>query len=257
MLALRLIHPRWPHLAGQSIALQKGYAMLNGVVAGADPSRRHMLLGCAGAAGALLAQPRRSWAAGPGGTPAALRLAGRTCALVFIDMQLSNARDSFKPNSFSSVLSNGTLVAGAVRRAGGLVARTHVLEAQVLHPSVDDPLPFSPPAPDAADFAPGAEPSPGDAVITKRQWGAFYGADLDQQLRRKAIETLLIAGVATELGVESTARAAYDRGYGLVFVEDALSGATSKGHEFFIKELFPRMGHVRSSSQVAAALSAG
>ena len=232
--------------------------MINEDPMAAGLSRRDALVGCASAAVALGVPLQPSWAAKQEEmrAGAALTLIGPACALIFIDMQLSNARASFTPNSFSSVLSNGNLVAAAVRRVGGLVVRTRVIEAEVLHPSVDDPTPAAPPAPDAAQFVPGAGAAPGDAVITKRQWGAFYGTDLDQQLRRRRIEILLIAGVATELGVESTARAAYDEGYGLVFVEDAISGATAKSHGFFISGLFPRMGHVRSSSQVVAALSA-
>src|SRR3546814_15028617 len=62
---------------------------------------------------------------------------------------------------------------------------------------------------------------PTDLRITKHQWGAFYGTDLDLQLRRRRIETVVIGGIATNFGVESTARAAHDHGYAPVLVADS------------------------------------
>jgi nicotinamidase-related amidase len=61
----------------------------------------------------------------------------------------------------------------------------------------------------------------GDLQITKRQWGAFYGTELDLQLRRRGIRTIVLGGVATQIGVESTAREAYEHGYELINVRDA------------------------------------
>ena len=221
---------------------------------GLNSSRRTLLLGAA-----ILSQARPALAADldvhKAGQPA-LKLAGQTCALIAIDFQVSNERAAFTPHSFADVVRNANVVAAAVRASGGMVARTHVLEADMLDLPSDETLPSTPSDPDGARFAADAGPAPGDVVITKRQWGAFYATDLDQQLRRRGIHTLLIAGVATEFGVESTVRAAYDRGYALVFVEDAISGVTAKSNDAFINGLFPFMGRVRPSTQVAAALSA-
>jgi nicotinamidase-related amidase len=86
------------------------------------------------------------------------------------------------------------------------------------------------PPPDASHLAPEAGVEATDIVITKRQWGAFYGTELDQLLRRRHIKTLVLGGIVTNFGVESTARAAYDRGYALVFAEDAMSGITAEAH---------------------------
>ena len=221
---------------------------------GPQCSRRTVLLGAA-----ALSQVRPALAAGTevhkAGQPA-LRLAGQACALVVIDLQVSNERTPFTPHSFADVVRNANVVAAAVRSSGGLVARTHVLEADMIHLPSDEALPTTPPSPDGARFAMDAGPAPGDVVITKRQWGAFYATDLDQQLWRRGIRTLLIAGVATEFGVESTVRSAYDRGYALVFVEDAISGVAAKSNDVFMNGLFPFMGRVRPSTQIAAALSA-
>ena len=67
-------------------------------------------------------------------------------------------------------------------------------------------------------------PQPGDIHILKRQWGAFHGTELDLQLRRRGIKTIVLAGIATSIGVESTARFAWELGYDIVFAEDATSG---------------------------------
>ncbi len=218
-------------------------------------SRRGALLGAA-----LLSQVRPALAADPPATgktgQPALKLLGKACALVAIDLQVSNEREPFTPHSFADVVRNTNAVAEAVRSSDGMVARTHVLEADLLDLPADASLPSIPPDPGGARFASGAEPAPGDAVIAKRQCCSLYATDLDQQLRRRGIHTLLIAGVATEFGVESTVRAAYDRGYALVLIEDAISGANAKTHDALMNGLFPFMSRVRPSIEVAAALSA-
>ena len=94
----------------------------------------------------------------------------------------------------------------------------------------------------------------GDVVITKRNWGAFYGTELDLQLRRRGIRTLVFTGIATNIGVESSARDAYERGYETIFVEDAMASLIPDGHEFAVAKIFPRMGRVRKLADVLAAL---
>ncbi|MDB5790131.1 MAG: isochorismatase [Massilia sp.] len=113
------------------------------------------------------------------------------------------------------------------------------------------------PAPDASHLAPDAGVEATDIVITKRQWGAFYGTELDQLLRRRQIRTLVLGGIVTNFGVESTARAAYDRGYALVFAEDAMSGITAEAHDFACRNIFRAMGRVRSTRELIDALQAG
>lgn len=94
----------------------------------------------------------------------------------------------------------------------------------------------------------------GDVVVTKRQWGAFYGTQLEQALRRRKVETIAIGGIATNLGVESTARTAFDMDFALVFVEDAMSTQDPEMHRFAVETMFPIMGRVRSTAQLIASL---
>ncbi len=98
------------------------------------------------------------------------------------------------------------------------------------------------------EFPPGLM-QPGDLVITKRQWGAFYGTELDLQLRRRGIRTLVLGGVATHIGVESTARQAYEHGYELLIVKDATTSSVAEGHEMSMKHILPRVGRLVQSSR--------
>ena len=108
--------------------------------------------------------------------------------------------------------------------------------------------------PDWSDLIPELDRQPGDIVILKRQWGAFYGTDLDLQLRRRHLDTIILCGIATEFGVESTARDAYERGYQLVFAADAMTGASAESHINSVERIFPRMGRVRTTEETLAAL---
>jgi len=107
------------------------------------------------------------------------------------------------------------------------------------------------------EISPALGREPRDIVITKNQWGAFYGTALDLQLRRRRIKTIVIGGIATNFGVESTSRDAFEHGYALVFVEDAMAGLSEGAHAFSISTIFPRIGRVRSTDQVLAALANG
>ncbi|MGW2211270.1 isochorismatase family protein [Streptomyces sp. NPDC001781] len=84
----------------------------------------------------------------------------------------------------------------------------------------------------------------GDLEVVKRTIGAFQGTGLDELLRDRGIDTLVLGGIATNLGVESTARAAADLGYALVFVEDATAAFTAAEHDASVRPDFPRLGTV-------------
>ena len=89
-----------------------------------------------------------------------------------------------------------------------------------------------------------------DFVITKKQWGAFYGTELDLQLRRRKIDTIVLCGIATCMGVESTARFANEYGYNQIFAEDAMSSMSKEEHEHTVNKIFPRLGLVRTTKEI-------
>ncbi|WP_369522829.1 cysteine hydrolase family protein [Streptomyces agglomeratus] len=89
---------------------------------------------------------------------------------------------------------------------------------------------------------------PGDIVVVKRTVGAFHDTGLDDQLRRRGVASVVLAGLVTTMGVESTARAASDHGYEVEFVADAMSGFTADEHDFTVERIFPRFGEVRNAA---------
>ena len=186
------------------------------------------------------------------GLTGAMQLDPATTALVVIDLQRGVVARNCMPHASADVVANAAKLLGRFREQGSLVVLVHVGfssdDRDRLKPPADEAAP--PRAAMAADFAelvPELERAPSDVVVTKRQWGAFYGTELDLQLRRRAIKTLVLAGISTNFGVESTARDAWERGYELIFVEDAMSGLSPGAHEFAVKTIFPRIGRVMTT----------
>jgi nicotinamidase-related amidase len=180
-------------------------------------------------------------------------------ALITIDLQNGIVPRPWAPYTGEHVVGNCSQLAQEMRNRGGMVVYVHVLMNDMLSLPADQPghAPgASAPPPEASQFVPEAGVEATDVVITKRQWGAFYGTNLDQQLRRRGIKTIILAGIATNMGVESTARAAFDRGYELVFVEDAMTSFSFDAHQFSCQQVFKRMGRVRSTAHVLQALNA-
>jgi len=185
-----------------------------------------------------------------------LTLDPKSTALVLIDLQNAIVSRQLAPHAASDVVSRSAKLAEAVRASGGTVVYIHVLITDVLSLPADrsNPRPPGPVAAEASELVPEAGFREGDVLITKRQWGAFYGTNLEQQLRRRGIRTIILAGIATNMGVESTARAAHDQGYELVFAEDAMSSLSREFHQFSVQSIFPMMGRVRSSAEIIEAL---
>ena len=102
------------------------------------------------------------------------------------------------------------------------------------------------------ELAPTAE----DYIIPKYRWSAFFQTYLDLALRTRKIDTIIIAGGSTDVGVASTAFAARDLDYNLVIVSDACSSPEQDNHDQFMQRIFPRMARVRTAAQVVAMLTA-
>ncbi|WP_229414548.1 isochorismatase family protein [Zemynaea arenosa] len=181
----------------------------------------------------------------------------KTTAVVHIDLQRSNVARQLAPHSAQQVLDNCGKLADAFRHHGATIFHVHVLVHEIVPREADKSLrapDAPPPPPDASELVEQTGPKHSDIVITKRQWGAFYGTDLELHLRRRNIKTLLMTGIATNFGVESTARIAYDQGYSLLFAEDAMTSFSAEVHDFAVRQIFPFMGHVRSTQEILAAL---
>ncbi|MGW7407732.1 isochorismatase family protein [Streptomyces sp. NPDC054833] len=155
-------------------------------------------------------------------------------ALVLVDLMDRIVALPLEPRKGTEVLVAAQELADAFRSAGALVVLI-----RVERPAVAEQPPGS-------GLVAGLLRD-GDLEIVKRTIGAFQGTDLDAGLRQRGITTLVFGGIATNLGVESTARAAHDLGYDLVFVESAMAAFTTPEHEASVRLDFPRLGAVVSS----------
>jgi nicotinamidase-related amidase len=108
--------------------------------------------------------------------------------------------------------------------------------------------------PDWSDLIPALSPSPSDILITKRCWGAYIGTTLHDQLRARGVTQIVLTGVSTSIGVESTARSAYEYGYHVVLVTDAMTDRDPVSHQHSIEKIFPRLGETATAAEVMARL---
>ena len=185
-----------------------------------------------------------------------ITLDAQRTALVLIDLQTGILSLPTKPRTADEVLATCTAMARRFRAAGALVVLVHVTWAPDFGDAppglTDQPArraPGSLPA-DWADLAAGLA-APGDVIITKHQWGAFTGTELDLQLRRRGLDTVVIAGIATNFGVESTARHAWELGYHVVVVEDGCTTtAPVEMHDLAFTAVFPRIARVAQSREL-------
>ncbi|MEH1846988.1 MAG: isochorismatase family protein [Nostoc sp.] len=186
------------------------------------------------------------------------KLHPKTTALVLIDLQHGTLRIQLAPHAASDVVKRCADLAASFRLQGSPVVYVRVDLQDMLHLPTDISTrdPNAPPPPvSASELVPECGYQDGDLLITKRQWGAFYNTGLDQQMRRRGVKTLVLGGVATNAGVESTARAAFDLGYEVVFAEDAMSSLTAEVHRFAVQHIFGLMGRVCQSSEIAEVLA--
>ncbi|MCF3962143.1 isochorismatase family protein [Streptomyces fuscigenes] len=106
-----------------------------------------------------------------------------------------------------------------------------------------------PPA-DWADLVEGLGKEDGDIVVTKQVWGAFHGTDLDLQLRRRGVTQVVLTGIATSIGVENTARAAYEHGYNVTVATDAVTDMSAETHQNAVERIFPRLGETDTTDAI-------
>ena len=166
-----------------------------------------------------------------------LELDKSTTALVVIDLQKGIAGRPTQPHSVQDVVKNAAKLVQIFRKNNMPVFLVHVVHV-----------------PDWSEFVPEIAPVPSDVVITKKQWGAFYGTELELQLRRRGMETIVLCGISTEYGVESTARFAYELGFRQVFAEDAMTSGSADAHHAAVNFIFKRMGRVRTTREIITAI---
>jgi nicotinamidase-related amidase len=104
--------------------------------------------------------------------------------------------------------------------------------------------------PDWTDLVPELNRQPSDHTITKRTWGAFTNTGLEKLLRELGVTQVVIAGIATSIGVESTARSAYELGFNVTLAVDCMTDMRPEAHDSSINFIFPRLGETGSTQQI-------
>ena len=182
-----------------------------------------------------------------------MQLDAKSTALVLIDLQKGVMAMPVAPHSAVAVYERSMRVAERFRAAGAAVVRVRVSFssdlAEALRLPVDQPTNYAGLPPGWDEFP--DPPQPSDVLITKRQWGAFYGTELDLQLRRRGVRSIVLGGIATNIGVESTARSAAEHGYELVIAEDLCSAANAELHTFIFKHSLPLLDRINDSEGIA------
>ena len=186
---------------------------------------------------------------------APITLDPKTTALVLIDLQNATASMALEPRSGTDVVAAGKALATRFRDIGAMVVLVNVTWAKDYSDWPSAPV-DTPPArpvggmPEGADHLVDGLYQPGDIRVTKRNWNAFHGTELDVLLRRRGISTVVLAGIATNFGVESTARSAYELNYAVVVAEDACASASADLHRVSVTGVLPRIARVRQSAEI-------
>jgi nicotinamidase-related amidase len=177
----------------------------------------------------------------------------RSTALVLIDLQNGVLGRKLEPLSADELLERSKALARRFRAEGAPVVLVNAAPATDETRAVDEPsgLPKTLPA-GFVDLAPGLA-EPGDLKMTKATWGAFSVPELDRELRKRGVRTIVLGGVATQFGVESTARQAWELGYELLIVRDATTSIAIEAHDNSMRRIFPRIARVTDSDALAFA----
>jgi len=182
----------------------------------------------------------------------------KNTALVLIDLQKGIVKmDVVHP--IKNVLDKSAQLVDAFRKAGLPIIAVNVI------PTPSNTRNENPVARNAANAAAAMEgfadivddikTQPADIFITKRTWNAFYNTKLHDELQKHNITGIVLAGVATSIGVEGTARAASELGYNISFATDAMTDRVLDAHNHSINIIFPRVGEVGTSADIIAKLS--
>ena len=180
-------------------------------------------------------------------------------ALLLVDVQNFVVGLPTVPLDGRAVLANCVRLAESCRASGVLTVLVRVDSglgnALLLKPPADVAMPAFELPPGAHDFAPEIGPAPGDVGVTKHNCGAFHQTDLDVQLRRRAITTLIVGGFTTNYGIESTVRQAHERSYAQILASDAMAAFSEDEHRHPFRTIFPRIARVRTIDEIVTALS--
>jgi len=154
-------------------------------------------------------------------------------------------------------------VSVVLQNTAELVAAFHELRLPVVFVTVagtapgrtEQALSKGPRPADWAELVPELTPHPGDHHVTKRTWDAFTGTGLETTLKDQGVTQVVIAGIATSIGVESTARVAYALGFNVTLAVDAMSDRNAAAHDNSVSYIFPRLGETGTNREILSILT--
>ncbi len=176
----------------------------------------------------------------------------KNTALVLIDLQKGIVNLPLV-TSISEILENSAKLVAAFRKASLPIVIVNVNSANAPWTQLrKDAPPFQRPAitADWFEIVPEIKTQPEDIFITKHTWGAFFETNLDEELKKRNVTGIVLAGVATSIGVEATARHASERCYNITFAKDAMTDMFAEAHEKSLKYIFPRIGEIDTTDNI-------
>jgi nicotinamidase-related amidase len=177
-------------------------------------------------------------------------------ALVLIDLQNGILSRDTKPHTTTEVVERSAKLADAFRTKGSLIVYVRVNMADFMRVPADEVMQLPKDIPAAAsEIAAAADMQPGDVLVTKRHWGAFAGTNLEEVLRARGVETVVLGGIATNIGVESTLRQGTGLGFAFITVEDICTTFSPEMQAFAFTAIFPRLSNVTTTDKLIAAIA--
>jgi nicotinamidase-related amidase len=175
-----------------------------------------------------------------------------TTALIVVDLQAGLTRMP-TVHPFDDVVANAVRLADAFRAkklpvvlvnvAGGAPGRTE--RGPVGRREFPDGW---------TDLLPELNQQPSDKVVTKHTWGAFHQTDLAEYLGERGVTQVVVVGVSTSSGVETTARQAYEHGLHVTLATDAMTDLDPVTHENTVTRIFPKLGETGTTDEILALL---
>jgi nicotinamidase-related amidase len=169
------------------------------------------------------------------------------CALIVIDLQKGIAGLP-AAHPIPEIIGRAAQLARAFRERGLPVVLVNVTGMAPGRTDAARPKFAFPPH--WAELVPELERHPDDHLVSKQRVGAFLGTDLDAYLRGRGVTQVVLTGVATSAGVESTARNAYDLGYHVALVVDAMTDLDAGKHYHSVEKIFPWLGETATTADV-------
>jgi nicotinamidase-related amidase len=172
-------------------------------------------------------------------------------ALIVIDLQKGIVARETAPYPSADVVAKSARLIQAFRKHRLPVVLVHVVGGA---PGRNEQPKPPAPASDWVDLVPELDRQPGDHVVAKKTWGAFAHTDLEEHLRAQGVSQVVVVGIATAIGVESTARQAYEAGFNVTLAIDAMTDLKAETHQNSVERIFPRLGETGTTDEVIGLL---